>query len=68
MLTLRKKIAEALEQECLDLQEISKLFGIKEREVLDHLEHMPSRPILNALPWNPPPVNNVGFLSRKELG
>jgi predicted Zn-ribbon and HTH transcriptional regulator len=40
MLTLRKKIAEVLEEECLDLQEISKLFGIKEREVLDHLQHI----------------------------
>jgi predicted Zn-ribbon and HTH transcriptional regulator len=40
MLTLRKKIAEALEGESLDLREISKLFGIKEKEVLDHLIHI----------------------------
>ncbi|OGP66540.1 MAG: hypothetical protein A2169_14400 [Deltaproteobacteria bacterium RBG_13_47_9] len=40
MLTLRKKIAEALEEESLDLREISKRFGIKEREVLDHLNHI----------------------------
>jgi len=32
MLTLRKKIAEALEGECLDLREISKLFRIKEEK------------------------------------
>ena len=32
MLTLRKKIAELLERESLDLREISKLLGIKERE------------------------------------
>jgi predicted Zn-ribbon and HTH transcriptional regulator len=38
--TLRKKIAEALEGESLDLREISKLFGIKEKEVLDHLKHI----------------------------
>jgi predicted Zn-ribbon and HTH transcriptional regulator len=38
--TLRKKIAEALEGESLDLREISKLFGIKEKEVLDHLNHI----------------------------
>jgi len=31
MLTLRKKIAEVLEAEYLDLREISKLFGMKER-------------------------------------
>jgi len=30
MSTLRKKIAEALEGDSLDLREISKLFGIKE--------------------------------------
>jgi transposase len=40
MSTLRKKIAEALEGESLDLREISKLFGIKEKEVLDHLNHI----------------------------
>jgi predicted Zn-ribbon and HTH transcriptional regulator len=53
MLTLRKKMAEVLEEESLDLQEISKLFGIKEREVLDHLEHIaksvhPKRLIVEA--------------------
>ncbi len=40
MLTLRKKITEALEEESLDLREISKLFGIKERDALDHLKHI----------------------------
>ena len=53
MLTLRKKIAKALEEECLGLQGISKLFGIKEREVLDHLQHIaksvhPERLIVEA--------------------
>ena len=40
MLTLRKKIAEALEREDLDLREISKLFGMKEKEALDQLIHI----------------------------
>ena len=40
MLTLRKKIAEVLKEELFDLREISKRFGIKEREVLDHLKHI----------------------------
>ena len=53
MLTLRKKIAKALEEECLDQREISKLFGIKEREALDHLQHIgksvhPKRLIVGA--------------------
>ncbi|MBP1694895.1 MAG: transcriptional regulator containing an domain fused to a Zn-ribbon-like protein [Deltaproteobacteria bacterium] len=53
MLTLRKKIVKVLEEECLHLQEISKLFGIKEREILDHLQHIaksvhPKRLIVEA--------------------
>jgi hypothetical protein len=36
MSTLRKKIAEALEEDFLDLREISQLFGIKEKEVLGY--------------------------------
>ena len=39
-LTLRKKIVEALEGDSLDLREISQLFGIKERDALDHLMHI----------------------------
>ncbi len=53
MLTLRKKIAKALEEEYLDLREISKLFGTNENEVLDHLQHIakslrPKRLIVDA--------------------
>ncbi|MGZ3538706.1 MAG: transcriptional regulator, partial [Thermodesulfobacteriota bacterium] len=40
MQTIRKKIMEALGEESLDLREISRLFGIKEKEVLDHLKHI----------------------------
>lgn len=40
MLTLRKRISEVLEREALDLKEIAKLFGMREREVLDHLKHL----------------------------
>ncbi len=40
MLTLREAIAEVLEQESLDLREISKRFHIKEKEALGHLEHI----------------------------
>ncbi len=38
--TLRQKIAEALKRERLDLRDLSRLFGIKEKEVLDHLGHI----------------------------
>jgi hypothetical protein len=40
IVTPRKKIAEVLKQGPLDLREISKRFGIKEREALDHLNHI----------------------------
>jgi predicted Zn-ribbon and HTH transcriptional regulator len=40
MPTLRKEIAEALERNPLDLREISQLFRIREREVLEHLPHI----------------------------
>lgn len=40
MLTLRKRMIEALEKESLDLREIGNLFGMKEKEVLDHLKHL----------------------------
>ena len=67
MSTLRKKIAEALEGDFLDLREISKLFGIKEKEVLDHLNHIESQHITGALLWNQPLANNVGFLLKSGL-
>ena len=40
MLTLRKEIAGALEQGSLDLREISQIFRIREKEALDHLQHI----------------------------
>jgi predicted Zn-ribbon and HTH transcriptional regulator len=38
--TLRKEIAKALEEGPMDLREISQLFRIREKEVLDHLQHI----------------------------
>ena len=38
--TLRKEIARALAEGPLDLREISQLFRLREREVLDHLRHI----------------------------
>jgi predicted Zn-ribbon and HTH transcriptional regulator len=66
MLTLRKKIAEALEEECLDLQEISKLFGIKEREVLDHLEHIAKSVHPKRLTAEPASCKQCGFSFKKR--
>jgi len=66
MLTLRKKIVKVLEEECLHLQEISKLFGIKKEKSLIISSILPSRSILNALSWRLPIVNNVGLPSKKN--
>jgi hypothetical protein len=38
--TLRKEIAKALEDGPMDLREISQLFRIREKDVLDHLQHI----------------------------
>ena len=40
MSTVRRKIIEALEREGLNLREISRLFDIREKEALEHLEHI----------------------------
>jgi predicted Zn-ribbon and HTH transcriptional regulator len=66
MLTLRKKMAEVLEEESLDLQEISKLFGIKEREVLDHLEHIAKSVHPKRLIVEPASCKQCGFSFKKR--
>ena len=38
--TLRKEIARSLEEGPMDLREISQLFRIREKEALDHLQHI----------------------------
>lgn len=65
MLTLRKKIAEALERESLDLREISKLFGIKEREALDHLQHI-AKSAHKHLTMEPARCKQCGFSFKKR--
>jgi predicted Zn-ribbon and HTH transcriptional regulator len=66
MLTLRKKIAEVLERESLDLREISKMFGIKEREVLDHLNHIAKSVHPERLILKPAYCNQCGFSFKKR--
>jgi hypothetical protein len=66
MLTLRKKIAEALGEECLDSQEISKLFGIREREVVDHLQHIAKSVHPERLTAEPASCRQCGFSFRKR--
>ncbi len=66
MLTLRKKIAEALQGECLDLRKISKLFRIKEREALDHLKHIAKSVHPRRLIIEPASCKQCGFSFKKR--
>src|SRR3990172_10380974 len=66
MPTLRKRIAEALERESLDLREISKLFVIKERDALDHLEHVARSVHPARLTAEPASCRVCGFSFKKR--
>jgi len=66
LLTLREKIAEALEKESLDLREISHLSGIKEREVLDHLAHIQRSARSERFTVEPASCMGCGFSFRKR--
>jgi len=66
MSTLRKKIGEALERDSLDLREISKLFGIKEKEVLDHLTHIEKSAHHRGFTVEPASCQQCGFSFKKR--
>ena len=66
MLTLRKAIAELLEQESFDLREISKRLHIKEREALDHLEHVARSVRPKRFIMEPASCLDCGFVFKKR--
>ncbi len=66
MLTLRKKIAEVLKEELFDLREISKRFGINEREALDHLKHIEKSVHPKRLIVEPAFCKQCGFSFKKR--
>ncbi len=66
MLTLRKEIAEILEQESLDLRQISQRLGIKEREALEHLEHVARSVRPKKLVSEPALCQECGFSFKKR--
>jgi hypothetical protein len=66
MPTLRKAIAEALDQEYLDLRDISKRFHIKEREALDHLDHIARSVRPKRFIIEPASCLGCGFLFKKR--
>ncbi len=66
MSTPRKRIAEALEREPLDLRELSKMFGLKERDVLDHLDHIARSARPKRFIIEPASCLHCGFSFRKR--
>jgi len=66
MLTVRKKIVEALQAESHDAREISKLLGIKEREVSDHLQHIARSIHSKKLTAEPATCRQCGFSFKKR--
>jgi predicted Zn-ribbon and HTH transcriptional regulator len=66
MLTLRKRIAEVLENEPLELREISQGFGVKEREVLDRLRYIARSVHPKKLLAEPARCRSCGFSFKKR--
>lgn len=61
--TLRKEILKALEDGPMGLREISQLFRVREKDVLDHLEHI-SRSV--RLKMEPAACLDCGFSFKKR--
>jgi transcriptional regulator len=66
MPTLREAIAEILEKESFDLREISKRLRIKEREALDHLEHVARSVRPKRFIMEPASCLDCGFVFKKR--
>ena len=66
MSTLRQKIAERLEKEALTLSEISRTFGMKENEALDHLQHIARSFRPSRLIAEPATCRECGFVFKKR--
>jgi predicted Zn-ribbon and HTH transcriptional regulator len=64
--TLRKEIAEALSHTSLDLREISQMFRIREKEALDHLQHIARSVHRGRFTMEPAGCNRCGFLFKKR--
>ena len=61
--TLRKEISKALEEGPMDLREISQLFRIREKDALDHLQHIARS---SRLKMDPPVCLDCGFSFKKR--
>ncbi len=66
MPTLRQQIAEALEERSLDVKEISHLFRVREKEVLDHLQHIARSKQDKRFKMEPASCLECGFVFKKR--
>jgi len=66
MPTLREALAEILKQESIGLRELSKRLGIKEREALDHLEHVARSARPKRFTTEPASCLDCGFVFKKR--
>jgi predicted Zn-ribbon and HTH transcriptional regulator len=66
MPTIRKEIADLLEKEPLDLREISQILRIREKEVLDHLQHIARSVHPRKLTMEPAACLHCGFVFKKR--
>ncbi len=66
MPSLRKEIAEALNRSPLGLREISQLFKIREREALDHLQHIAKSAHPRKFSMDPAQCKRCGFIFKKR--
>jgi hypothetical protein len=66
MPTIRKEIAELLEKGPLDLREISQILRIREKEILDHLQHIARSVHPRKLVMDPAVCYRCGFVFKKR--
>jgi predicted Zn-ribbon and HTH transcriptional regulator len=66
MPTLRKQIIDALEREPLDLRDLSQIFRIREKEALEHLQHIARSVHPRRLTMEPASCRRCGFVFKKR--
>jgi hypothetical protein len=66
MPTIRKEIADLLEKDPLGLREISQILRIREKEVLDHLQHIARSVHPRKLAMDPAACLQCGFVFKKR--
>ena len=66
MPTIRKEIANLLERGPLDLREISQILRIREKEALDHLQHIARSVHPRKLAMEPAACLQCGFVFKKR--